>query len=86
VIIRDTHTLVPLPRGQTGIVQVVSALPESYPGRSLLTEDLGTIEGCDNPATGMGGQYFRILGRLPKAELRGCSDTFQQPVPPGANG
>lgn len=86
VIIRDTHTLEPLPRGQTGIVQAVSALPESYPGHSLLTEDLGTIEGCDNPATGMAGQYFRILGRLPRAQLRGCSDTFQQPVPPGANG
>jgi len=38
------------------------------------------LEGSDNPATGMNGQYFRILGRLPKAELRGCSDTFQKPV------
>jgi hypothetical protein len=86
VIIRDTHTLEPLPRGETGIIQVVSALPESYPGHSLLTEDLGVIEGCDNPETGMGGQYFRILSRLPKAELRGCSDTFQKPAALGANG
>jgi len=76
VIIRDPHTLQPLPQGRAGIIQVVSALPESYPGHSLLTEDLGVVEGCDNPETGMGGQYFRILGRLPRAELRGCSDTF----------
>jgi hypothetical protein len=82
VIVRDTHTLEPLPPGQPGLVQVVSALPTSYPGHSLLTEDLGVVEGCDDPATGMGGRFFRLLGRLPRAELRGCSDTFQQPAAP----
>lgn len=80
VIIRDPHTLAPLPQGEPGLIQVVSALPTSYPGHSLLTEDMGVIEGCDNPATGMHGNYFRILGRVPKAELRGCSDTFQPAV------
>jgi hypothetical protein len=80
VIIRDIKTLEPLPPGRVGLIQVVSALPESYPGHSLLTEDLGVVEGCDNPPTGMNGQYFRILGRVPKSELRGCSDTFQSPV------
>jgi hypothetical protein len=78
VIIRDPNTLEPLPPGRAGLIQVVSALPSSYPGHSLLTEDMGILEGCDNPATGMNGRYFQILGRLPKAELRGCSDTFQQ--------
>jgi Acyl-protein synthetase, LuxE len=84
VIIRDPHTLQPLPAGQPGLVQVVSALPESYPGHSLLTEDLGVIEGCDDPTMEMRGQFFRILGRLPKSELRGCSDTFQAPDAAGA--
>lgn len=81
VIIRDTNTLEPLPPGRAGLIQVVSALPCSYPGHSLLTEDVGAVEGCDDPATGMTGQYFQIRGRLPRAELRGCSDTFQSPVP-----
>jgi acyl-protein synthetase LuxE len=85
VIIRDPNSLEPLPAGRPGIIQVVSALPSSYPGQSLLTEDMGIVEGCDNPATGMGGQYFRIVGRLPKAELRGCSDTFQKPAPTPAS-
>jgi hypothetical protein len=80
VIVRDTHTLEPLPPGEPGLVQVVSALPTSYPGHSLLTEDLGVVEGADDPATGMGGRFFQLLGRLPKADLRGCSDTFQQPA------
>ncbi|MBA4175619.1 MAG: acyl-protein synthetase [Leptothrix sp. (in: Bacteria)] len=84
IIIRDPRTLQPLPPGQSGLIQVVSALPASYPGHSLLTEDLGVIEGCDDPELEMNGQYFRILGRLPKAELRGCSDTFQKPAPAGA--
>jgi phenylacetate-coenzyme A ligase PaaK-like adenylate-forming protein len=79
VIVRDTNTLEPLPPGEKGLIQVVSALPTSYPGHSLLTEDLGVVLGCDNPEAGMAGQYFRSLGRLPRAELRGCSDTFQRP-------
>jgi len=78
VIIRDPNTLEPLPPGRPGIVQVVSALPSSYPGHSLLTEDIGVVEGSDYP--GMGGQYFRIIGRVPRAELRGCSDTFTKPA------
>jgi hypothetical protein len=76
VIIRDPVTLQPLPNGQAGLVQVLSCVPTSYPGHSLLTEDLGVIRGVDPENTGMGGRYFDILGRVPKAELRGCSDTF----------
>jgi hypothetical protein len=76
VIVRDPVTLEPLPDGQPGLVQVLSCLPTSYPGHSLLTEDLGVIRGVDSEGTGMGGRCFEILGRVPKAELRGCSDTF----------
>jgi acyl-CoA synthetase (AMP-forming)/AMP-acid ligase II len=76
VIVRDPVTLEPLPDGQPGLVQVLSCLPTSYPGHSLLTEDLGVIRGVDPEGTGMGGRCFEILGRVPKAELRGCSDTF----------
>jgi hypothetical protein len=76
VIVRDPVTLAPLPDGVPGLVQVISCLPTSYPGHSLLTEDLGVIRGEDPEGTGMGGRFFDILGRVPKAELRGCSDTF----------
>jgi acyl-protein synthetase LuxE len=76
VIVRDPVTLDPVPDGQPGLVQVLSCLPTSYPGHSLLTEDLGVIRGVDSKGTDMGGRCFEILGRVPKAELRGCSDTF----------
>jgi hypothetical protein len=76
VIIRDPVTLEPLPDGRPGLIQVLSCLPTSYPGHSLLTEDIGVIRGEDPGGTGMGGRCFEVLGRVPKAELRGCSDTF----------
>lgn len=62
--------------GERGILQVVSTIPESYPGHSLLTEDEGVILGEDDCPCGRKGKYFRILGRLKNAEIRGCSDTF----------
>jgi hypothetical protein len=76
VIVRDPVTLAPVPDGQPGLIQVLSCLPTSYPGHSLLTEDMGVIRGVDPEGTNMGGRCFEILGRVPKAELRGCSDTF----------
>jgi hypothetical protein len=76
LIIRDPLTLEPLPNGEQGLIQVLSLLPRSYPGHSLLTEDLGTIHGEDDCPCGWKGKYFSVAGRIPKAELRGCSDTF----------
>lgn len=76
VIIRDPITFEPLPFGQQGLIQVLSTLPKSYPGHSLLTEDLGTILGEDDCPSGWKGKYCEVVGRIPKAELRGCSDTF----------
>jgi len=77
VIIRNPITFDVLPVGEQGLIQVVSELPKSYPGHSLLTEDLGTILGIDDCPCGWKGKYFSVVGRIPRAELRGCSDTFQ---------
>jgi phenylacetate-coenzyme A ligase PaaK-like adenylate-forming protein len=62
--------------GENGIIQVVSTIPESYPGHSLLTEDEGTVLGIDDCPCGRKGKYFKINGRLKSAEIRGCSDTY----------
>ena len=62
--------------GEAGIIQVVSTIPESYPGHSLLTEDEGVILGEDDCPCGRKGKYFKINGRLKHAEIRGCSDTY----------
>jgi phenylacetate-coenzyme A ligase PaaK-like adenylate-forming protein len=64
--------------GESGIVQVLSVLPHSYCGHSLLTEDLGVIYGIDDCSCGKLGKYFKIIGRVEKADLRGCSDTYEK--------
>ena len=62
--------------GEKGIIQVVSAIPESYPGHSLITEDEGILLGEDDCPCGRKGKYFKVIGRLKNAEIRGCSDTY----------
>lgn len=74
VIIRDLETGGPLPTGQQGVIELLSVLPRSYPGHVLLTEDQGRILGEDDCPCGRKGRYFEVTGRIPLAELRGCSD------------
>lgn len=62
--------------GETGMIELVSVLPHSYPGHVLLSEDEGVICGEDDCPCGRLGKYFHIKGRLKHAELRGCSDTY----------
>ncbi|MCM1082953.1 MAG: acyl-protein synthetase [Clostridium sp.] len=76
VITRRPIDFKPCEIGEKGIMQVVSVLPESYPGHSLLTEDEGVIEGVDDCPCGRKGKYFKVIGRLKNAEIRGCSDTY----------
>lgn len=62
--------------GERGIIQTLSVLPNSYPGHSLLTEDEGILYGEDDCQCGRLGKYFKVMGRLNNAELRGCSDVY----------
>jgi len=75
VITRNPMTLEPLSVGQEGVIQVLSALPISYPGHSLLTEDMGVLHGEDDCPCGRLGRHFSVIGRIPQVEMRGCSDT-----------
>lgn len=64
--------------GEPGILQVLSTIPESYPGHSILTEDEGILLGVDDCPCGRNGKYFKVLGRMKNAEVRGCSDTYEK--------
>ena len=76
VLIRDPETLEPVGEGETGLIQLFSTIQMSYPGQSLLTEDIGRrfdnqICGCGHP-----GAIIEVDGRLEHADLRGCSDAY----------
>ena len=62
--------------GEEGVIQTISLLPTSYPGHSVLTEDMGAVVTVDAGVDGRLGKAVRIIGRVKKAELRGCSDVI----------
>jgi phenylacetate-coenzyme A ligase PaaK-like adenylate-forming protein len=76
ITIRIPQTMGPVCEGETGIIQVGSLLPLSFPGHLLLTEDLGTVVHYDGCPCGRRGLAFRVHGRVPRAELRGCGDVL----------
>lgn len=76
VIMRKAEDFSECGIGEKGIIQVVSTIPESYPGHSLITEDEGILLGVDDCSCGRKGKYFKVIGRIKNAEIRGCSDTY----------
>lgn len=72
VIVRSPLSFEPVAPGETGLVQVCSLLPNSFPGHLLLTEDLGRVVSYDGPVGDT--PCFEFVGRAPKTEIRGCGD------------
>ncbi len=75
LIVRDPASWEVVADGEVGVAQTVSALPESYPGHSVITADLARVEAVDGCPCGRLGKAVSILGRVPEAERRGCGDT-----------
>ena len=76
VMARHPATHHPLGHGETGLIQVLSSIQDSYPGHSILTEDLGRTFAGETCGCGRAGTIVEIDGRLPQAEVRGCSDAY----------
>ena len=72
VLVRDSWTLEPL-EGQPGQLQLMNTLARGAPYHNVLTEDLGRIVPGEC-SCGRAGKRFELLGRVPKAELRGCAN------------
>ena len=73
IIIRDEN-LNECKKGEKGFIQLLSLLPTSYPGHSILTEDIGEIVNDNNCKCFGYGKRFKVYGRLKNAEIRGCSN------------
>jgi len=79
VLVRDPITLDVLPTGEHGLLQFITPIQTSYPGHSILTEDVGFIEGADTCRCGRKGSFFKVIGRSSVAtEVRGCSDILAE--------
>ncbi len=78
VKIRNYMTLEENPIGEPGYIEIMNALPDSYPGMSILTEDIGEVLGVDDCPCGRKGKYFVFRSRLEKPETRGCGATFRE--------
>ncbi|WP_443645015.1 LuxE/PaaK family acyltransferase [Candidatus Ponderosibacter sp. Uisw_141_02] len=76
VLIRDPASLDVLDDGEPGLIQVFSAVQLSYPGHSILTEDVGQKYDGASCSCGRSGSIVNVLGRMQHAELRGCSDAY----------
>ena len=74
VVVRNPLTLEPVAAGQQGLVQVCSVLPTSFPGFLVLTDDMAEIIDYEECPCGRRGTSFRFMGRVPKAEVRGCGN------------
>jgi hypothetical protein len=79
VIVRDTQSWEEAAVGTPGVIEVLSSACRAHPGHVLLTEDLGVVHGVDDGE--WPGKRFSVLGRLARAEPRGCSDTRPETRP-----
>jgi len=73
IIIRD-EKLKPV-YNKSGLIQLMSLLPSSYPGHNILTEDIGQIvykkcKHCNSKKL----KQFKVYGRVKNSEVRGCSN------------
>ena len=73
VLIRDKNFNIQKP-GNRGLVQLFSILPTSYPGHSIITEDIGEILPKNKIKCNLDTTHFLIHGRSKQSEIRGCSD------------
>lgn len=78
VIVRDPYTLMEAKKGDEGFLQFLSILPISYPGFSILNDDLGILSNVTRLKNGAEIKEFKVSSRLEKAESRGCGDTLPE--------
>jgi hypothetical protein len=72
VLIRDPWTLKPVVDSE-GQLQLINLLAWGAPYHNVLTEDLGTLVSGECTC-GRRGKRFEFVGRIPKAEMRGCAN------------
>lgn len=73
VLIRDVNTLKPLPMGQVGLVNLISPLMKATPTVSVVTDDLGRLDGGCTCGCGIQSPYLTLLGRVGLNDITTCA-------------
>ena len=73
VLIRDVSTLKPMPKGEVGLVNLITPLQASIPLTSVMTDDLGILQDGKQCGCGIETDYLEILGRVGVNDIKTCS-------------
>ena len=73
VIIRDVNTLKPLPKGQAGLVNLVTPMIKATPILSIMTDDLGVLHDGKECGCGISSPYLEIVGRVGLKDIKTCA-------------
>lgn len=73
VIIRDIHTLEPVPFGRPGLLNLVTPLLKSMPLTSILTDDIAVLHDGNECGCEIKTPYFEVLGRAGLQGIRTCA-------------
>lgn len=73
VVIRDVHTMEPVPYGTPGLLNLISPLLSSAPYGSILTDDLAVMQDGSACGCGISSPFFTPLGRAGLASVKTCT-------------
>jgi len=73
VIIRDVHTLEPVPNGQIGLVNLITPMVKATPILSVMTDDLGILHDGSECGCGIESPYLEIIGRVGLRDIKTCA-------------
>ncbi len=73
VIIRDVKTLLPVPKGELGLLSFVSPLVNSMPLISVVTDDLGVMYNGESCGCKIKTPYFDLHGRAGVRQIKTCT-------------
>ncbi len=73
VIIRNIHTLEPVPNGTVGLVNLITPMVSATPILSVMTDDLGVLHDGEACGCGLRSPYLEVIGRVGMRDIKTCA-------------
>lgn len=73
IIIRNVHTLEPVPNGTAGLVNLITPMVSATPILSIMTDDLGILHDGEKCKCGIQSPYLEIIGRVGLRDIKTCA-------------